>query len=76
MTLFESRANLLPAALTLVEIPLRTVCVSEEQFYCLFAEGAVARFHWNRHREFFLVSIRHCSTTTHCSMINESRPSS
>jgi hypothetical protein len=54
MTLFEARANLLPAPLTRMEKPLCSICIFEQQQVCLFAEGAVARFYWNRHMGFFL----------------------
>ena len=54
MTLFETRANLLPATQTRMEKPLCSIYVFEQQSDCLFAEGAVARFYWNRHKEFYL----------------------
>lgn len=57
MTLFETRANLLPAALTRMEKPLCSIYIFEQQLVCLLAEGAVARFHWNRHKEFYLATM-------------------
>jgi hypothetical protein len=58
MPLFKARANLLPATLTRMEIPLRSIKVFEQQSDCLFAEGAVARFDWNWHKEFYLATMR------------------
>jgi hypothetical protein len=63
MTLFEARANLLPATLTGMEKPLCSIYVGEEQSDCLFAEGAVARFYWNRHKEFYLAAMGRCTMT-------------
>jgi hypothetical protein len=58
MTLFETRADLLPAALTRMKKPLCSIYIFEQQSVCLFAEGAVARFDWNRHKEFYLASMK------------------
>jgi hypothetical protein len=58
MTLFETRANLLPATLAGMEKPLCSIYILEQQSDCFFAEGAVARFYWNRHKNFFLASMR------------------
>jgi hypothetical protein len=57
MALFEARADLLAAALTLMEIPLCSIYILEQQSDCFFAEGAVARFYWNRHKNFFLAFL-------------------
>jgi hypothetical protein len=54
VALFETGANLLPATLTRMEKPLCSIYIFEQQSDGLFAEGAVARFYWNRHMEFFL----------------------
>jgi hypothetical protein len=56
MTLFETRSNLLPTTLARMEKPLCSICILEQQSDCLFAERAVARFYWNRHKEFYLAS--------------------
>jgi hypothetical protein len=61
VALFEARANLLPATLTWVQKPLSSLHIFEQQSVCLLAEGAIAWFHWNRHKEFFLDSTRACS---------------
>jgi hypothetical protein len=62
MTLFEPRANLLPATLARMEKPLCSIYILEQQLVCLFAEVAVARFHWNRHKEFYLATMSPRST--------------
>ena len=62
MALFKTRANLLPATLARMEKPLCSIRIFEQQSDCLFAEGAVARFYWNRHKEFYLATKMPCST--------------
>lgn len=53
MALFKARTNLLTATLTRMEMPLGPIDVGEEQADGLLAEGAVTRFDWNGHEEFF-----------------------
>lgn len=54
---FQTRANLLPAALAGMETPLGSVNIGEQRSVCVFAKEAVARFGRNWHEEFFLAFI-------------------